>query len=253
MTHGVSDALVERLAPRTGEALLDLACGLGDPALALAARVGPTGRVVASDVVPEMLQALQAHDTGRLLQLVECAGEQPAFADHSFDGLSCRFGVMFLDKPVDTFREWRRILRPGGRVAIAVWGAPERNPYFSVVGEALDRHDAAPSKLPNNGRGIFDYAEPGRLSEILSSAGFREVDEGPLPFFMELPDVQPHELLDAQRQLSPLIAERSASLDRPTLERVAHSVAERVTAWRDAAGTGLALPAEAQIVCARRG
>jgi len=253
MTHAVSEALVQALAPARGERVVDFACGAGDPALQLAQRVGGEGRVVACDAVPAMLAALHADRDASSLTLVQCTAEHPAFADASFDALSCRFGLMFFAAPLDTLRAWRALLRPGGRAVCAVWGADVANPYFSVARDALDAVGAPPPpKLPNEGRGVFEYAEPGHLAALLRDAGFARVTEHALDFAMELPGVPPDALLHVQRELSPIVAERCATLEAPALERAARRVAQRAAAWRDAAGTGLAIPGRALILRAER-
>ena len=121
----MTQKILELSAPQPGERVLELACGPGGLGLAAAAIVGPTGHVVLSDVVPEMTSIAAARAaalglgnvTTRELDLDRI--EQP---DASYDVVLCREGLMFALDPAHAVGEIARVLRPGGRVAIAVWG-----------------------------------------------------------------------------------------------------------------------------------
>ena len=136
----VTAALLARAALRPGDRVLELACGAGGVGLAAAALVGPAGEVVLSDVVPEMTAIAAARATAlglgnvRALPLDLERIEQP---DGAFDVVLCREGLMFAADPATAAREIGRVLAPGGRVAIAVWGPRERNPWLGLVFEAL--------------------------------------------------------------------------------------------------------------------
>ena len=127
----VAERMLELSLPRPGERVLELACGPGGLGLAAATRVAPGGEVVLSDVVPEMtaIASARADTLGlsnvstRVLDLE--AIEQP---NDTYDVVLCREGLMLATEPARAAREIRRVLRPGGRVAVAVWGPRERNP-----------------------------------------------------------------------------------------------------------------------------
>ena len=128
------------LAP--GQQVLDLACGSGQPAATAALRVRPGGRVTATDLSPEMV-AVTRRTAERLgidnLDAREMDMQALAFPDETFDAATCRFGLMFCPEPVRAASEVRRVLKPGGRFALAVWDEPAKNPFFSVMAGVVER------------------------------------------------------------------------------------------------------------------
>jgi SAM-dependent methyltransferase len=101
--------------------------------------------------------------------------ERIELADDSVDGVLCRFGYMLMPDPAAAFAETRRVLRPGGRVALAVWGAMERNPWIAMVGISLGQRGHIPPPEPPPAPGPFSMANPKRLERLLRDAGFSEV------------------------------------------------------------------------------
>jgi SAM-dependent methyltransferase len=161
-----------------GDRVLDLASGAGEPALSAARRVGPSGLVVGLDFVPAML-------AGAIRRAAAAPGPAPLFlaADMmalpfppaSFDRATCRFGIMFVPAAVAALADLRRVLRPGGRIALMVWGARAGNALFDVVGAAVDaRFGAGPAAGLDT---LFRFAAPGSLAAALTAAGFAGVGE----------------------------------------------------------------------------
>lgn len=145
-----------------GDRVLDVACGTGLPAIELARR---GGSVVATDVSPEMVAACGriAARAGVALDLrVMDAQDLGALADAAFDLATCAFGLMFCDAP-RAVHELRRVVRPDGRVAVAVWDVAERNPFFTNV--------FGPPADPTVG--MFRLGRPGALEDLLG--GLRDV------------------------------------------------------------------------------
>ena len=159
--------------------VLDLACGTGDPAIALARAVGRTGLVMAADPVAGMLEAARRRLDEAGLTSVELRrfglGPLP-LPDGSFDAVTCRFGLVYADDPILALGEMRRVLRDNGRVAIMVWGDPARNEYWSVEQAALGRLPL-PDSEPANERVEFTYASPGKLAAAFCAAGLADVRE----------------------------------------------------------------------------
>jgi ubiquinone/menaquinone biosynthesis C-methylase UbiE len=142
---GVCERMLELTAPQPGERVLELACGPGGPGLVAADLVAPGGEVVLSDVVPEMTAIAAARiealgiGNARTLELDLEQIDQP---DASYDVVLCREGLMLVPDPARAASEIRRVLRPDGRVAIAVWGPRERNPWLGLVLEAVSAQSA---------------------------------------------------------------------------------------------------------------
>ena len=172
--------------PQRGDRVLELASGPGGVGLAAAERVGPEGEVVISDVAAEMT-AIAASRVGaiglnnvRTRELDLEAIDEP---DGFYDVVLCREGIMLVPEPVRAAREIRRVLRPGGRVALTVWGPRERNPWLGVVFDSVAAQLGAPVPPPGM-PGPFSLDDADRLGEVLSNAGLAEVEveEQPTPY-----------------------------------------------------------------------
>jgi SAM-dependent methyltransferase len=162
---------------RPGDRILELACGPGGLGLAAAKRVGPGGEVVLSDVVPEMTSIASRRAAALGLRNISTAVldlEQPDEPDDSYDVILCREGLMFAPDPARATREIRRLLRPEGRLVLAVWGPRERNPWLAVVLDAVSAQLGAPVPPPGI-PGPFSLEDAQRLETLLSDAGLEEV------------------------------------------------------------------------------
>lgn len=178
----VTARMLEVTAPRPGEHVLELACGAGGIGLAAAELVGPDGAVVLSDVVVEMTAIAAARASARGLRNVRTCEldieriEQP---DASSDVVLCREGLMFAVDPGAAAREIRRVLRPGGRVALAVWGPPADNPWLALLFDAVAARLGRPVPPPGI-PGPFSLDDAARLDGLLREAGLSDVVVGAL-------------------------------------------------------------------------
>jgi SAM-dependent methyltransferase len=127
---------------RPGAHILDVACGAGFPAFAAAAAVRPNGRVVGADLSPHMVvvarRLAQAAGLDNL-DVVEMDAESLTFPDESFDAATCVCGLMFCPNPGRAVAEMRRVVKRGGRLAIAVWDQPSTNAFVTVIAGAIGR------------------------------------------------------------------------------------------------------------------
>jgi len=169
-------ALLERAAPRPGERALDVGCGCGTTALALAERVGAGGHVLAVDVSRPMLDHARARaaaggGTRAPIKWLEADASARRFAP-SADLLFSRFGVMFFAVPAAAFANLRRALRPGGRLAMLCWRTREENPWMAVALGAVLRVVPPPEPMPPDAPGPFAFADAGRVERVLTEAGF---------------------------------------------------------------------------------
>jgi len=169
------ERLVERLAPAPGERVLDLACGTGEPGLTAATRV-PGLTVLGADGAAAMARAARDAARGRAtrgIQFCVARGERLPFRAGGFDGALCRFGLMLFDRPEEGLSELFRVVRPGGRVALAVWSVPERVLCPALTLWALERHAAPALEWPRT----YALSAPGRLADGARAAGFAAVAE----------------------------------------------------------------------------
>lgn len=173
------DALLAHARLEPGMHVLDLACGTGDPALEIARRVGARGRVTATDLSPGMLEVCRKNASEAGLTNMECAvadAEQLQFAGGAFQRVTSRLGVMYFVDVQRALAEIKRVLVPGGVVALQVWGPAEESPYFAnAVGPFMRRLNPPPP--PADAPSPLRFAPPGKLLDALKSAGFREVRE----------------------------------------------------------------------------
>ena len=152
---------------RPGQRVLDVACGTGALTLAVAERVGPEGRVVGLDRNPEMLEV--ARRKSSRIDWQEAAAEALPFPDTSFDAVVSQFGLMFFADRVAALREMWRVLRPGGRLAVAVFDAIEHSPGYAALCEVLDRLFG--EAIGDGLRAPFVLGDAGRLQELAAAAG----------------------------------------------------------------------------------
>jgi SAM-dependent methyltransferase len=174
----VREWLVRELRAHEGDTVLELAAGVGETGFDVAATLGEAGRLITSDFSPAMLEA--ARRRGAELQVTNVDyriidAERIDLDDDSVDGVLCRFGYMLMPDAAAALAETRRVLRPGGRLALAVWGALERNPFFAIIGISLVRFGHIPPPEPPPAPGPFSLASPERLEELLTGAGFADV------------------------------------------------------------------------------
>jgi SAM-dependent methyltransferase len=182
----VAEWLLSELAPQPGDTILELAAGPGDTGFAAAAIIGDEGRLISTDFSPEMVEVGRRRAAELGLTNVEhrrMDAERLELADDSVDGVICRFAYMLMADPGAALAETRRVLRPGGRLAFAVWRGPEQNPWVAIAGRVLAGQGLVPPPEPG-APGIFTLASEERLQSLLLEAGFADVrtDDVPIVF-----------------------------------------------------------------------
>jgi ubiquinone/menaquinone biosynthesis C-methylase UbiE len=184
-----TERLLELAALQPGERVLELACGAGGLGLAAAATVGPEGEVVLSDVAAEMTVIAATRASAAGIDNVSTAVidieriDQP---DGSFDAVVSRHGLMFALEPDEAAREIVRVLRPGGRAALSVWGPREENPWLGLVLDAASRQLGAPMPPPGV-PGPFALPEADRLERVLADSGLDDVQVNRLSVPLKAP------------------------------------------------------------------
>jgi SAM-dependent methyltransferase len=171
MFQPITQRLIDDAGIVQGQSVLDVAGGAGEPSLTISERVGPTGSVMCTDVVGEMVNIAQSEAQRVGLTNIEfrqCAADSLPFENDSFDVVVCRLGAMFFPDPLAAMREMLRVTKPSGVIALAVWGKSELNPFFSLSNEALERQLPAPSPADRDAPGAFRFAEPGKLAGFFS-------------------------------------------------------------------------------------
>lgn len=243
----VTQALIEAAPIRRGAAVLDVATGPGEPALTTAEFVGHEGKVLGIDPVPEMVEAARREAQHRRLQnakfVVTQADVLPADAG-AFDAVVSRFGVMFFPDPIGAVREMLRVLKAGGKIALAVWYFSERNPFHYVLSRVVERYVESPP-LAADAPDAFRYAEPGKLSAILSEAGAANVSERVFQFSIRA-SVSLEEFWTLRTEMSERLRSKLAKLSPGQMAEVKRETIEALRAYSD--GGAVSMPAEVLIV-----
>jgi ubiquinone/menaquinone biosynthesis C-methylase UbiE len=243
----INQALVEEAGIGRGHTVLDIATGPGEPALSVAAVVGSEGKVVGIDPIPEMVAGARRAADRRGLTNVHF---DVAFADHlpfpaeTFDAVISRFGVMFFPTPVDGIREMLRVLKPGRRMALAVWHFADRNPFHYTLSRIMDRY-VEPTPVAPDAPDAFRFATQGKLAEVLTAAGVKAVSERLFQFAIEAPMLV-EDFLTLRCEMSEKLRGKMAGLPQ---EQAKHVRREMLEAFREYSGErGVSFPAEVLIV-----
>ena len=178
----VSVAMVESLELQPGQRVLELASGPGDTGFMAAELVQPGGTLISSDGAEPMIEVARARAAELGIDNVEFRQLELEWIDletASVDAVLVRWGIMLTVDPAAAAREIRRVLRPGGHAALAVWAARERNPWAQIPSAALLElgHTEPPDP---DAPGPFALAADGRLAELLDDAGFTDVEVVPV-------------------------------------------------------------------------
>ena len=237
-TMPVSMSMVDAIAPQPGQTILELAAGIGDTGFLAAELIEPGGTLITSDFAPEMLTAAQRRAAALGLRNVRFRQIDPTrpidLAAGSIDGVLCRWGYMLMDDPEAAVRETRRVLRPGGRLALAAWTHADENRWSSLpVALLIERGIVEP---PEPGPDQFAWARRGVIAEHLEGAGFVEYEIDALEFTMSYESVG--EWWETTRAMGRIARDARIEDEAEWLAALAGAAAE----WTAADGS-LALPA----------
>jgi len=240
--------LLDRLAPREGEQVLDLGTGPGEPAMTLARSVGPKGHVTGVDLSEKMVALAQRVAVARGLsnidfQVMDCAAL--TFPGSRFDAASCCFGFQIFTDPERAAREVHRVLKPKGRICVGVWSTGDKVPFLhALVGPMLEH--AEPDEtgyLPTP----YETGGPGEMVAFLEDAGFVDGREERVQHSMVFDS--PEAYLRALLKGTPIghsLSEEETAIQEDVLRKTRANLEQ----WRTSAG--LVLPAECVIVEAHK-
>jgi len=226
----LTQALIDQARIENGQTVLDVAGGSGEPGLTIAEKVGPDGSVTCTDAVAEMVAAARHEATRRGLanvQFRECTAESLPFADNSFDATVSRLGLMFVPDPLTALREMLRVTKPGGTVAIAVWGKSEVNPFCYVVTNVMAQHVNSPPADPD-APNAFRFAEPGKLARVMTEAGASDIEERVWTFDLKSP-LTPHQFWNMRSLVSDTLREKLAKLPADEQAQIGREVEHEAT------------------------
>ena len=215
--------VLERAAPQLGEAVLDLACGTGQVARRVAPTVGMEGSVTALDLNPNMLAVGRSLPTpkGASIDWVQGDAVAPEFPDGSFDLVVCQHGLQFFPDRAAALNHARRLLKPGGRMVVAVWARIDRHPLLSAMAEAELRYLESLGLTRGELTIPFSLGGEEELTGLLTGAGFSgvEIEERSIEARFPGPDMWVRNMQYAYAAVIPEFAE-----DRPAFEHFVAAV-----------------------------
>jgi len=246
-SRALTEVLLARLTLAPGERVLELGCGNGELAPRLRALVEPGGSLLTSDVAPEMVEVARKFTAGTPgIDVRQIDATAIDLEDASFDAVVFRMGLMLIPDPNVALEETRRVLRAGGRLGAAVWGAPAANPWLTSVGMAAMMHGLVQGGPPVGPGGPLSLHDPVDLEKRARNAGFSDVSVEVVDFVRPYESSDKH--FDMVTALAPPIA---AAMRRATPEQsaaVRQTVADLVSQYRN--GDALELPGQALVLVA---
>ncbi len=245
----VSMRMIEQLGLQPGQRVLELACGPGDTGFLAAELVAPGGELISSDGTEAMLDVARDR-AGQLgvknVEFTQLNLEWIDLETASVDAVLCRWGFMLILDPSAAARETRRVLRPGGRLAIAVWDDAERNPWATIPARALIGSGLAQPPDPA-APGMFTLAGDGVVAELLEDAGFVDVSVEAVAVNRSYPSVDAY--LHETRDLSMIFSEAIDSASDDDQVAVATAIADALTAFTEPDGS-LLIPGSSLVAAA---
>lgn len=229
MFASLTNALIEHARIVPGQSVLDVAGGAGEPSLTIAETVGPTGSVMCTDPIAEMIAAAEADARERGLANVQfrvCTADALPFADNNFDVVVSRLGAMFFPDPLAALKEMLRVTKPRGRVSLVVWYKSEVNPFCYILTDVVSRHVASPPADPD-APNAFRFAEEGKLAEILRNAGATNVVEQIVRFDLAAP-ISAEEFWSMRSETSDTLRAKLRSLPGEQQQQIADEVKDAV-------------------------
>jgi ubiquinone/menaquinone biosynthesis C-methylase UbiE len=172
-----TDTMLDMAGVETGKLVIDLACGAGSQTIQAARRVGPSGRIVASDISPTMLEHVQSNAERAGLHNIETlasAAEDLALTPDKFDAAICRLGLMLFPSPGQALDAVRTALKPRARFAALVFTTPANNRFMAEPMQILLRHAGKPPPAPGQ-PGIFALGASGTLRKLFEDRGFDDL------------------------------------------------------------------------------
>jgi ubiquinone/menaquinone biosynthesis C-methylase UbiE len=227
----VSDKIIQLAEVKPGDKVLDIATGIGEPAVTAASRVKPNGKVVAIDISPQMLAIAKtrAKSLGLdgIMEFREADGEKIDLIDQTakFDAILSRFGLMFFPNLPSVLVKIRYLLITNGRLAAAVWSTPSKVPLIDLAFASVRKQINAPAPPPGT-PGPFALADIEALKQLFSQAGFKDikVDTFQITFEFDSPESYTKHIQQAATRIHEMLANHAEEVKKQTWDSITEAV-----------------------------
>jgi ubiquinone/menaquinone biosynthesis C-methylase UbiE len=227
----VSDKIVQLAEIKQGDRVLDIATGIGEPAVTAAKKVMPNGKVVAIDISPRMLAIARtrAKSLGLdgIMEFRESDGETIDSLEpiSKFDAILSRFGLMFFPNLSEVLVKIREVLATNGRLSAAVWSAPSKVPWLDLAFAAVRKQINAPAPPPGT-PGPFALADIESLKQSFSQAGFKDIKIDTFQITFEFDSPESYTKLHRQTatRIHAMLANQTEEVKKQTWDSITEAV-----------------------------
>jgi ubiquinone/menaquinone biosynthesis C-methylase UbiE len=224
----VGNEIIRLLNPQTNDVVLDVAAGTGEPGLTIATMLDG-GKVIITDLSDDMLNIAREKARQRNITNIEtraCDVSELPFADNTFDAISCRFGFMFFPDMQVAANEMVRVLKPGGKLATAVWNGPEKNAWVTAIMGTISRNMDVPAPPPG-APGMFRCAKDGLIADLFQQAGLTNVSQREIPGKLNCQTADRYWTM--MNEIGAPIVAALSKADAATIEKIKSEVIELIT------------------------
>ena len=245
----VSDKIVELAEIKPGDKVLDIATGIGEPAVTAARKVMPNGRIVAIDISPQMLAIAKTRAASLgldgIMEFRESDGEKLDLLDQTakFDAVLSRFGLMFFPSLPSALVKIRHLLITNGRLSAAVWSTPSKVPLIDLAFASVRKQVNAPAPPPGT-PGPFALADIEALKQLFSQSGFKDikVDTFQITFEFDSPESYTKHIQQTATRIPEMLANRAEKVKKQAWDSITEA------AWQYADSHGR-LNLDNEVIC----
>lgn len=234
--RNVSHCMLDEAGIASRQRVLDLATGIGEPALTAAKRVGSYGHVLGVDISTEMIDIARARAEAAGLTNIDfqVMDVETIALPATYDAALCRWGLMFVDDLAATLSRVHDVMRPGGRLSVSVWASADEAPTLALAERVA--HHALGLPPPDEGANTpFALCDVAALSAALANAGFDVLEPRRVPVTFEF--ASPEDYIAYRRELSTRFAAATAGRNKNDLQAALQAVVRAVEAYHSPAGT----------------
>jgi ubiquinone/menaquinone biosynthesis C-methylase UbiE len=245
----VSDKIVELAEIKPGDKVLDIATGIGEPAVTAARKVMPNGRIVAIDISPQMLAIAKTRAASLgldgIVEFRESDGEKLDLLDQTakFDAVLSRFGLMFFPSLPSALVKIRHLLITNGRLSAAVWSTPSKVPLIDLAFASVRKQVNAPAPPPGT-PGPFALADIEALKQLFSQSGFKDikVDTFQITFEFDSPESYTKHIQQTATRIPEMLANQAEEAKKQAWDSITEA------AWQYADSHGR-LNLDNEVIC----